>query len=315
MDANEIFKQLISGRITPLIIKYSPYEDVFVTHSYRHILDFNFEKSFSDVLFDSIIFYAYEKEEIEKEYRKGRLLDLQKAARAVYENRIPKTERENDGLMGELTLDIFLKIFYSNIETLYSRVRYRDKIPHKEQEPPRKGQEIKGYDGLVFSIDNGQKYFWVGQVKTGTWEYCLKEIKKDINKSILKYYFSDAMIIMCDIMRAASSSSSELIDIIDNINDIIYDSNGDRDVQMQGILDYFKKERIKIRIPCLLMPNESEYTDSEKLLQIIKKKTYCAFKDFRIINEGELDLEILVLVFPLRDLQKVRKLFLETRKK
>lgn len=78
--------------------------------------------------------------------------------------------------MGELTLDAFIKLFYPDIELLYSRAKYIEKLPRKEATPERKGQEIKGYDGMVFSIEDEQKYLWVGQVKTGDWDYCLKAI-------------------------------------------------------------------------------------------------------------------------------------------
>lgn len=314
MNAIEIFKQLIGERLTPLIVKYNPYEGVFTTHPYRHIFDENFENVFADVIFDSIIFYAYEKDEIEKEYTKGRLADLRKAARVAYENRVPKTEKETDGLLGELTLDSFIKLFFPNIEMLYSRAKYMERIPHKEETVERKGHEIKGYDGMVFSIEDGKKYFWVGQVKTGSWEYCLDNIKKDINKSIIKYYFGDAMAILCDIMRAVSSVSSELSKIIDDINDRIYDNIVDRNEKINRILDYFKQEQIITRIPCLLMPDESNYSDSADLLNTIKSKMHNAFKDFEIDNKDNLDVEILLLIFPLRDLKKVRELFLEVRK-
>ena len=71
MNAIEIFKELIGERLTPLIVKYDPYKDGFTTHPYRHVFDDNFERIFTDIIFDSIIFYAYEKDEIEKEYQKG----------------------------------------------------------------------------------------------------------------------------------------------------------------------------------------------------------------------------------------------------
>lgn len=314
MDAIKIFQQLIGDKIKPMIIQYDPYKDVFMTHPYSHDLDKEFEERFVDIIFDSIIFYAYEKDEIEKHYNKGHLDDLRKASRVAYENRVPKTEKETDGLLGELTLDSFIKLFFPNIEMLYSRAKYAERIPHKEEIVKRKGHEIKGYDGMVFSVENGQKYFWVGQVKTGGWQYCLDNIKDDINKSIIKYYFSDAIVILCDIMCAVNSSSSELSDIIDDINEIIYNCNSERSEQTTKILQYFKQENIKIRIPCLLMPNESDYDDRNKLLEIIKTKMNNAFKDFKINNNDNLDIEILLLVFPLRDLQKVRKLFLEVRK-
>ncbi len=91
MDAIEIFKQLIGEKIKPMIIKYEPYKYVFTTHPYSHILDVNFEARFTDTVFDSIIFYAYEKDEIEKEYQKGHLDDLRKASRVACQPRIIRT--------------------------------------------------------------------------------------------------------------------------------------------------------------------------------------------------------------------------------
>ena len=314
MDAIEIFKRLIGEKIKPMIIKYEPYKNVFTTYPYSHILDADFEERFTDTVFDSILFYAYEKDEIEKEYQKGHLDDLRKASRVAYENRVPKTEKEADGLLGELTLDCFIKLFFPDIEMLYSRAKYLERRPHKEEPVERKGHEIKGYDCMVFSIENGKKYFWVGQVKTGDWKYCLDGIKSDINKSIIKYYFADAITILCDIMRAVNSTSVELSKIIDDINDIIFDCNSNRAEQTERILQYFKQEQIIIRIPCLVMPNESDYDDSSRLIDNIKTKIKNAFKDFVLVKNNKLDIEVLLLVFPLRNLDKVRELFLEERK-
>lgn len=314
MDAIEIFKRLIGEKIKPMIIKYEPYKNVFTTYPYSHILDADFEERFTDTVFDSILFYAYEKDEIEKEYQKGHLDDLRKASRVAYENRVPKTEKEADGLLGELTLDCFIKLFFPDIEMLYSRAKYLERRPHKEETVERKGYEIKGYDCMVFSIENGKKYFWVGQVKTGDWKYCLDGIKNDINKSIIKYYFADAITILCDIMRAVNSTSVELSKIIDDINDIIFDCNSNRAEQTERILQYFKQEQIIIRIPCLVMPNESDYDDSSRLIDNIKTKIKNAFKDFVLVNNNKLDIEVLLLVFPLRNLDKARELFLEERK-
>ena len=162
--------------------------------------------------------------------------DLHKAARAAYNSRVPKTEKLTDGLMGELTLDCFIKTFFDDIEMLYSRVKYIERVPRKNLDKEKKGQEVKGYDGLVFSVANGIKYMWAGQVKTGSWEYCLREIKKDINKSILKTYFSDSMLIMADVMRAVSNNTKELEKIVDDINDLQFDYSTDEAVLHQKII-------------------------------------------------------------------------------
>lgn len=314
MDAVDIFKEIIGKRLEPLLVKYNPYTEKYLTYPYRHIFLPDFEPRFANVLFDTIIFYAYEKAEIEKEYSKGRLNDLRRISRIAYEDRVPKTERETDGLLGELALDSMIKLFFPDIELLYSRAKYSEKIPHKEKDLERKAHEIKGYDGLVFSNENGQKYFWAGQAKTGSWKYCFDSIREDINKSIISYYFSDSIAIMCDLMRAVNNTSPDLMGIIDDINDIIYDCNDDREVKTKEIIDYFKKNHITIRVPCLLMPDESNYADESELLKLIKEKVHTAFLNFDMINPDALNVEILLMVFPLRNIREVRRLFLEVRK-
>ena len=119
---------------------------------------------------------------------------------------------------------------------------------------------------------------------------------------------------MCDIMRAVNSCSDELTRIIDNINDIIFDTIGDREKRTQEITKYFISEDIRVRIPCLIMAGESNYSDEEEILKIIKKKISNAFSGFNIDNPEGLNIEVLLLVFPIRDLNALRTRFLEARK-
>ena len=72
MNANEIFQNMIGSELEGLVVKYTPYNENFDVHPYRQSITTDFEKQFADLLFDSIIFYAFEKEEIEKDYIKGR---------------------------------------------------------------------------------------------------------------------------------------------------------------------------------------------------------------------------------------------------
>lgn len=314
MDAISIFKEQIGNRLKLIILSYEPYNDVFRTYPYHHVLEEDFEQKLAEVLFDSVVFYAFEKDEIENDYKRGRLDNLRKAARSAYELRVPKTEKTTDGLMGELALDSFIKCFFDEIELLYSRVKYLEKIPQSKEIPDRKGHEVKGYDGLVFSKENGQKYMWVGQVKTGTWRYCFDGIKDDINKSILSYYFSSAMVILADIMRAIDNCSAELQKIINDINDILLDypyPGKERDLK---IIDYFKAEEIVIRIPCMIIAEENDYEDEVKLLGEVKQKCKEAFSGFIPINQNELNTEIVLMVFPVRDINTLRENFLEVRK-
>lgn len=313
MNANEIFQNMIGNELEGLIVKYLPYNDTFDVHPYRQSITTYFEEQFADLLFDSIIFYAFEKEEIEKDYSKGSFRDLRKAARAAYEMRVPKTEKEFDGLFGELALDSFLKCFFPNMEMLYSRVKYLERYPKKDLDEKRSGHEVKGYDGLLFSCDGDKKYMWVGQVKTGSWKYCLDDIKEDINKSILEHYFSSAMMILADIMKAVSCRSKNLLKIIDDLNDLILEYSLDKALLHSKIVAYFKQENITIRIPCLIIANEENYSDEKALLEIIKAKIKDAFNDFNIVNDAELNIEVVLLVFPVQNISKIRTEFLGVR--
>lgn len=312
MDASQIFTKCIGNRLRPIVLQYTPYTDAFETYPYHHRTDTNFEQQFSDLMFDSIVFYAYEKAEIEKEYNRGHLDTLRDAARNAYENRVPKTEKIADGLLGELALDSFVKCFFSDIQMLYSRVKYLERYPRKEIDGKRTGHEIKGYDSMLFSIENGRKYMWVGQVKTGEWSYCLEGIKKDIRKSVLHSYFSSAMLIMTDIMRAVSDSSEELQKIIDDINDISLTYSTDPKMKYKKVHDYVRDENITVRIPCLMIADESDYSDQKVLLNKIKNKCHDAFNGFTFDNDG-LNVEILLMVFPVRNLKDLRRKFLNVR--
>ena len=297
MEASQIFTELIGDRIRPIVLQYTPYTDAFETYPYHHRTDIDFEQHFSDLMFDSIVFYAYEKEEIEKEYNRGHFSTLRTAARNAYERRVPKTEREADGLLGELALDSFIKCFFSHIQMLYSRVKYLERYPKKEIDSKRAGHEIKGHDSMLFSVEDGQKYMWVGQVKTGTWDYCLKGIKDDIAKSVLRNYFSGAMVIMADIMRATSNISAELQQIIDDLNDICLEYPTDMTALYAKVHDYFADQNITIRVPCLIIANEAEYSDKDALLDCIKAKCHEAFDGYTY-NCDDLNVEVFYLFFP-----------------
>lgn len=312
MEASQIFTEYIANRIRPIVLQYTPYTDVFEIYPYHHRTDIDFEEQFSNLMFDNIVFYAYEKAEIEKEYNRGHFDRLRIAARNAYESRVPKTERETDGLLGELALDSFVKCFFNNIQMLYSRVKYLERSPQKDTNGKRTGHEIKGYDSMLFSIENGKKYMWVGQVKTGEWNYCLNGIKNDISKSILYTYFSNAMLIMADIMRAASDNSKELQKIIDDINELCFDYSTEPEKLCLKVCDYFHKADISIRVPCLMIADESNYSDQMALLESIKNKCHSAFNGFTL-NSDKLNVEILLLVFPVRNLNDLRRKFLNTR--
>ena len=189
-----------------------------------------------------------------------------------------------------------------------------ERYPRKGADDKRSGHEVRGYDGLLFSCEDDKKYMWVGQVKTGSWKYCLDGIKKDINKSILEHYFSSAMMILADIMKAVSCRSKNLLKIIDDLNDLILEHSADKPLLHSKIVTYFKEENITIRVPCLIIADEKSYSGEKTLLEIIKTKVNDSFDDFNIVNDAGLNIEVLLLVFPVQNIGKIRSEFLGVRK-
>ena len=166
---------------------------------------------------------------------------------------------------------------------------------------------------MLFSVENDQKYMWVGQVKTGSWDYCLKGIKEYIAKSVLRNYFSSAIVIMADIMRATSGVSDELEKIIDDLNNFCLEYPKDLEALYTKVHDYFATEGIIIRVPCLIIADESEYSNEAVLLDVIKAKCHEAFSSYSYDCDG-LNVEVLLLVLPVRNLDAIRKEFLKLRK-
>ena len=78
MNASEIFQECIGKRLPPLVMKYEPYKGKYETFHYIHTNRDDFETAFSALLFDAIIFYAYEKNEIEYAYEVMDAIELAK---------------------------------------------------------------------------------------------------------------------------------------------------------------------------------------------------------------------------------------------
>ncbi len=67
VEAIQIFQKLIGARLAPIVFQYQPYTDTFLTYPYHHSTAPNFEAEFVDIMFDSIVFYALDLENVEFE--------------------------------------------------------------------------------------------------------------------------------------------------------------------------------------------------------------------------------------------------------
>ena len=104
------------------------------------------------------------------------------------------------------------------------------------------------------------------------------------------------------------------IKIIDDLNDLILEHSADKPLLHSKIVTYFKEENITIRVPCLIIADEKSYSGEKTLLEIIKTKVKDSFDDFNIANDAGLNIEVLLLVFPVQNIGKIRSEFLGVRK-
>ena len=121
------------------------------------------------------------------------------------------------------------------------------------------------------------------------------------------------MAILSDIMMATSDLSNDLKSIIDDLNDILLDYPTETEARHSKIIEYFKKNGIVVRVPCMIIAEEEEYTDTEKLLASIKCRCRKAFEGYCENNDCGLSIEVMLMVFPVRDLKKLRQAFLDER--
>lgn len=306
MNIKDLFNNIIANNLRSFVFEYNVNSKEFFSRGYHHSLDENIDNKIINSLIDYIVFYSFDPDEVESEYQKGRLDNMRKAAVAAYRKRVPKTERETDGLLSELTLGALLKTFFPEVDFTYARVKYIEQVPTKSHR-----QEAKGYDDISFSVEDGAPVIWIGQAKAGDKSYCYSSIKGDLNKNLLKDYFADSMMIVADIMRAKNDSN--LIKVIDAINDLQFE-NANRNDLYDKVIEYFKTNHIKVKMPCLLMYDYAYPDDDFSAWKIkVEQDIISKMKDFNLNNTEGLDASVIFMVFCVRDLENLRKLLYDFR--
>ncbi|MCL4418015.1 MAG: hypothetical protein M1365_15245 [Actinobacteria bacterium] len=117
-----------------------------------------------------------------------------------------------------------------------------------------------------------------------------------------------------------ADKSSELIDILNEINKICFKSVqfqwGDQTKKL-ALIELLKNKNVKLKIPCLLAYTENIYSDEKELSIKINKCVVDMVNtfdqtDFNIINE--LEYELVFCIFPLSDVKELRKKIVEFKK-
>ena len=148
---------------------------------------------------------------------------------------------------------------------------------------------------------------WLGQAKLGGKAYCKTDINKDLLEKFTAEYLSKRIFFVCEKRVSLTDDTKAILEAIEEIN--IRSMEDDATLRGKKLLDYFKSEGIRIKIPCLLAYGEKTvYKDARVLCQMIDREagsirdyfnahTY-AFQGFSP--------EIVFYVFPIESIERLR---------
>ena len=294
---HKIFDKEILQKSRGVIFSFSPLQDQFIYQPYSHDISVDSVEKLGKLMRHNLFFYSYGEEEVVQHYEKDHFSSLEQAAKYAYINRLPKRANITDGLPSEVLLDLLVQLYNPQAYKLAVRTIYRQ----------NDNNEIKGYDLTYFSKDETGVSLWLGQAKLGEKSYCKTDINKDLLEKFTAEYLSKQIFFVCEKRVSLTDDAKAILEAIEEIN--IRSMEDDAALRGKKLLDYFKSESIRIKIPCLLAyGEESVYKDAGALYQMIDREagsirdyfnahTY-AFQDFSP--------EIVFYVFPIESIDRLR---------
>lgn len=285
-----------------LILTYNAKKQIYEYKPYSHQLGEDAIDKLSELIIDNLVFYAFSEDEVVNQNKMFGLLDnLKNAARYACKERLPKRINANtDGTFGEVLLDVLIQVFEKNSQKLIARAKYKQLGDNSE---------IKGYDALYFTKFNDEITLWLGQVKTGSFDYCKREIVTDLNEKYIDDYFCNSLYYIAD----KCEQSGDLIYILNEINKICYLNacNKYSDIEKNNkIFELLAKNKVRVKIPCLLVYQEDIYTCKTDLSicidNSIKRLMKILDKEQFNINL-KLTYEIVFIAFPVKDIKRLRE--------
>lgn len=296
-EYNSIFEKEIIQKSKGIIFSFSPITDTYTYNSYSHGVSDTAVEDLGELMRHNLFFYAFGEEEVVAYYKKDTFSSMQQAARYSYQQRVPKRADTNDGLPGEVLLDLLVQIYNPSAYKLAVRTLFRQDDDN----------EIKGYDLTYFTKDESGITLWLGQAKLGGKKYCKLGIREDLLEKFKKDYLAKQMFFICDKRISITDDAKSILETIDEINILMI--GADESSRADKLFDYFKEHYIKIKIPCLLAYGKGTvYADAGKIYDEIQKevdsiKQYYAKHTY--LFEGIFP-EIIFCVFPIESLERLR---------
>lgn len=294
---NDIFDKEITQKSKSIIFSFSPIEDKYKFHPYGHAISETSVEDLAELMRHNLMFYAFGEEEVVHLYEKNMFSSMEKAATYAYRQRLPKRTNIMDGLPSEVLLDLLVQIYNPDAYKLAMRTIFRQ----------NDNNEIKGYDLTYFTKDESGVTLWLGQAKLGSKEYCRSSINEDLLQKYTSEYLAKQIFFVCDKRVEITNDAKDILSSIEQLNILMQDE--DADSRAEALIDYFQRQHIKIKIPCLLAYGEgSVYRDAGQVydriqLEVDSIKKYYSKHTYlfnRIVPE------IVFCVFPIESIERLR---------
>ena len=293
----EIFKREIVDKSKGIVFTFSPVSDKWEYKPFGHGFSQDAVERLAELMRLNLFFYSYGEEEVVKHYEKDHFASMEQAAKYAYKSRLPKRADITDGLPSEVLLDLLVQIYNPDAYKLAVRTIFRQ----------NDNFEIKGYDLTYFTKDNDGISLWLGQAKLGSKDYCKSDINNDLLEKFKGGYLTKQLFFVADKPVSITEDAKEILNAIEGIN--IRSMDEDDSTLSAKLLDYFKNENIRIKIPCLLAyGEESVYKDPSKVFEMIENETESIRKYFskhQYVFSG-FSPEIIFYVFPIESIERLR---------
>ena len=249
-----------------------------------------------ELLRKNLVFYCYGEEEIVQKFNDGNFTNLEDAILFAYKNRLPKRNAKQDGLPGEVLLDLIIQTHEPGAYKLAVRTMFRQDD----------NSEIKGFDLTYFTFQNNHISLWLGQAKMGEKGYCKQGIHSDLLK-LNSEYLSRQIYLIAEKQAGITEEGKAITNAINHINMLTIRESDEK--RAESLIKFFSDKHIDIKIPCLLSYGEgSVYTDIPSINQAINREIEQVQKYFKTKQYpfNGIVPKILFYVFPLKDLDRLR---------
>lgn len=297
----ETYKQIMKDGYEKIIYSYDKTIGKYEYKPFSHANTDTWKEDFVEILINNLLNYCYEPKELEILYNPN-FPELKKYINNSIKARLNKKTKQaqQDGLCGELLIDLILRMENINNETLICRPKY--------QQLGAKA-ELKNYDVLMFREESDKNITLVlGQVKTGKFDYCTENMKEDLDTKYNESYFGNAICYIAD-HRIADIPNITLSNILSEFNNIALEAES-TSVRNNKICEYIKNNNIKIEIPCLLLyGKDSVYSNIEKIKENLDTEVELVKQFFEKLsfNIYNFNFSISFYVFPSKSIIELRE--------